>query len=78
MQQVKSIIAEVEDFSEKNLQKKVKGWITEQGIGFGKVMQPLRLSLVGAMKGPDLFHIMASIGKEETLKRLDFAVEKLG
>ena len=77
MQNVKNIIAEVEDFNQENLQEKVKGWITNEGIGFGKVMQPLRLSLVGEMKGPDLFHIMTSIGKEETLKRIDFAIEKL-
>lgn len=78
MQNVKNIIAEVEDFNQENLQEKVKGWITNEGIGFGKVMQPLRLSLVGEMKGPDLFHIMTSVGKEETLKRIDFAIEKLG
>lgn len=78
MQNVKNIIAEVEDFNQENLQENVKGWITNEGIGFGKVMQPLRLSLVGEMKGPDLFHIMTSIGKEETLKRIDFAIEKLG
>ena len=68
----------VEDFNQENLQENVKGWITNEGIGFGKVMQPLRLSLVGEMKGPDLFHIMTSVGKEETLKRIDFAIEKLG
>ena len=77
MQNVKNIIAEVEDFNQENLQENVKGWITNEGIGFGKVMQPLRLSLVGEMKGPDLFHIMTSVGKEETLKRIDFAIEKL-
>ncbi|WP_283639520.1 glutamate--tRNA ligase [Mesonia mobilis] len=77
MQNVKNVIAEVEDFNQENLQEKVKGWITNEGIGFGKVMQPLRLSLVGEMKGPDLFHIMTSVGKEETLKRIDFAIEKL-
>ncbi|HIB36761.1 glutamate--tRNA ligase [Mesonia sp.] len=78
MQNVKNVIDEVEDFNQENLQEKVKGWITNEGIGFGKVMQPLRLSLVGEMKGPDLFHIMTSVGKEETLKRIDFAIEKLG
>ncbi len=30
-------------------------------------MQPLRLSLVGALKGPHLFDIIEMIGKEETL-----------
>ena len=78
MTSVKNIITEVENFEKENLQDQVKGWITEQGIGFGKVMQPLRLSLVGEMKGPDLFHIMTSIGKEETIKRIDFAIDQLG
>ena len=37
-------------------------------------MMPLRLSLVGALQGPDVFEIIEMIGKEETLKRLDQAI----
>lgn len=77
MNQVKEVIENTEDFTQENLQEKVKGWIQSQEIGFGKVMQPLRLAIVGKMMGPDLFHIMVSIGKEETLKRIDFALERL-
>jgi len=46
-------------------------------LGFGRVMQPFRLSLVGALKGPHLFDIAALIGKFETLKRLQNAIEKI-
>ncbi|MGB1269675.1 MAG: glutamate--tRNA ligase [Flavobacteriaceae bacterium] len=60
----------IEDFSSENLQTLVKGWITAKEIGFGKVMQPLRLSLVGAMKGPDVFDIMSLLGKDNTIERL--------
>ena len=56
----------------------MKGWITSQNIGFGKVMQPFRLSLVGAMQGPDVFEIAAALGKEESLNRLRRAVDVLG
>ncbi|SDK78090.1 glutamyl-tRNA synthetase [Salinimicrobium catena] len=77
IEQVKSILKETEDFSASNLQDKVKGWITDQGIGFGKVMQPFRLSLVGAMQGPDVFEIAAAIGKEETINRLEKAQQTL-
>jgi glutamyl-tRNA synthetase len=35
----------------------------------GKVMQPFRLSLVGALKGPHLFDIVELIGKE-TITRI--------
>lgn len=34
-------------------------------------MQPLRLALVGDMKGPDLFEIMNILGKDETIKRIE-------
>ncbi len=77
IEQVKRILQETEDFSAENLQDKVKGWITSEGIGFGKVMQPFRLSLVGAMQGPDVFEIASAIGKEETIRRLETAQEKL-
>ncbi|HQV35069.1 MAG TPA: hypothetical protein PLC36_02045, partial [Flavobacterium sp.] len=43
----------------------------------GKVMQPLRLSMVGALKGPHLFDIIELIGKEETIKRLKKAITSL-
>lgn len=64
------VIESIEDFSSENLQTVIKGWITAKEIGFGKVMQPLRLSLVGAMQGPDVFDIINLLGKEETIKRL--------
>ncbi len=71
------IISEVKPFDVKNLQNEVKGWITKNEIGFGKVMQPFRLSLVGAMKGPDVFEIAALLGREETLNRLNYALKTL-
>ena len=40
-------------------------------------MQPLRLSLVGALKGPHLFDIIEMIGKEETINRLKNAIDRL-
>jgi glutamyl-tRNA synthetase len=66
------------EFKQEHLSDKVKSWITEAGIGFGSVMQPLRLSLVGEMKGPDVFAIMEILGKEETVKRLENAIKMLG
>ncbi|MHA6278990.1 glutamate--tRNA ligase [Salinimicrobium sp. CAU 1759] len=77
MDKVIKILEETEDFSAGNVQERVKSWITSEGIGFGKVMQPFRLSLVGAMQGPDVFEIAAAIGKEETISRLRRAQNEL-
>jgi len=65
------------DFSPAHTEFVVKAWIEEKGIGMGKVMQPLRISLVGSLKGPHLFDIMALIGKEETVSRIHKAAQTL-
>ncbi|HEA28533.1 MAG TPA: glutamate--tRNA ligase [Leeuwenhoekiella sp.] len=77
MSKLSEVINKTEPFNAENLTHAVKGWIQESGLGFGKVMQPFRLSLVGAMEGPDVFEIAAAIGKEKTLERIRFAIESL-
>ena len=78
MQEVIDILKPIEDFSSKNVETILKEWITTKEIGFGKIMQPLRLSLVGALKGPHLFDISAMIGKDVTIKRIENAIDILG
>ena len=77
LNQVTSLVKDTGDFSVENLQTSIKGWITENEIGFGKVMMPLRLALVGALQGPDVFDIMVMIGKKETIKRIENIVSAL-
>jgi len=72
--EVLGIINNIENYTVENLQTEIKSWITTNNIGFGKVMMPLRLALVGALKGPDVFDIMFMIGKTETIKRIEHAV----
>ncbi len=47
------------------------------GVGTGKILQALRLSITGAGAGPDLMMIMEIIGKDEVVKRIGFALEQL-
>ncbi|APG65827.1 glutamate--tRNA ligase [Tenacibaculum todarodis] len=77
MQELSEVIEGVSEFSSVNIETIVKEWITSKEIGFGKVMQPLRLSLVGAMKGPHLYDIIEFIGKQETINRIKTSIEKL-
>ncbi|PKA82937.1 glutamyl-tRNA synthetase [Ulvibacter sp. MAR_2010_11] len=77
LQGVLTLLDETADFSEATLSEKIKGWITSKDIGFGKVMMPLRLALVGEMKGPDVFEIASLLGKEETVKRVQKAIDSL-
>jgi glutamyl-tRNA synthetase len=77
MQQVISEVNNIEDFTSVNIETLLKEWMTTNEIGMGKVMQPLRLSLVGALKGPHLFDIIEMIGKAETIKRIGKAIQTL-
>lgn len=77
MKNLISVLENIEDFSAQNTETTVKEWLTTNEIGMGKVMQPFRMSLVGAMKGPDLFQIAELIGKDQTIKRLQNAIERL-
>lgn len=74
MQQVISVIENVKVFEAKEIESTIKNWIQENELGMGKIMQPLRIALVGEMKGPDLFEIISVLGKAETTKRLNAAI----
>lgn len=77
MQKLIITIQEIKDFSAENIEKIIKDWMTANEIGMGKIMQPFRLSLVGALKGPHLFDIVEIIGKEETVKRIENAIKNI-
>ena len=71
------VLDSIDDFSSASVEKKTKNWISSKEISFGKVMQPLRLAIVGEMKGPHLFDIIHMIGKEEAILRLKTIIKKL-
>lgn len=77
LQQVMGNLESVEDFSPENISEAIKDWITSENIGFGKVMMPLRLALVGEMKGPEVFDIIAILGKEESILRIQNAINSI-
>ena len=77
MKQVIEQLQNIADFNSLNIETLLKEWMTTNEIGMGKVMQPLRLSLVGALKGPHLFDIIELIGKEETISRIEKAIASL-
>ncbi|MBC5861948.1 glutamate--tRNA ligase [Flavobacterium turcicum] len=77
MQELISVVEEITDFTSANIETIVKDWMTKNEIGMGKIMQPFRISLVGALKGPHLFDIVEVIGKEETISRINKAISRL-
>jgi len=52
-------------------------FVAEREIGFGKIGQPLRVALLGRMTGPGMDEVMAILGIEETVRRIEKAVGAL-
>jgi len=77
LEQAFSVMSAVEPFESVTIENTLKSWMTAQEIGMGKIMQPLRLALVGALKGPHLFDIIELLGKEEVQKRIQKAIATL-
>ena len=71
VREVIEVLQNTSDFSSVALEEAVKNYMETKQLGFGQVMPPLRLALVGELKGPHVFDIIELIGKEETLRRLE-------
>jgi len=78
MTELKTLLAKVDDFSASHLEDITKAWLEEKQYGMGAVMNAFRIIVVGELKGPHLFDIIALIGQEETLNRLARGLHELG
>lgn len=67
----------VQDWNKAILEQKVGEWIKEKGYATGSVLWPLRVSLSGQQNSPGPYDIAAVLGKEESLRRLSTALQKV-
>lgn len=65
------------DFTHTPIHDQIQAFVAEKEIGFGKLMMPVRLAMVGSLQGPDVPLIMELLGKEEVRNRLKSIVEQL-
>ena len=64
----------IEDYTSETLKQHIHDFAEKKALGMGKIMMPLRLSLVGELKGPDVQDILELIGKEESTTRINNAI----
>ena len=77
MQKLTELLQQTDDFSSANLESVVKNWIQSNELHMGNIMNAFRLAIVGESKGPHMFDITELIGKEETIKRMELALDRL-
>ena len=66
-----------EDWNKNNLEAFIKELISIGKLETGNVLWPLRVALTGQEKSPSPFEVAEILGKEESLKRIKTAIDKL-
>ena len=69
--------SQISDWNAQTLNDVFQSLLQRREVGVGKVMAPLRLALTGLPSGPGIFDIAALLGKEETVARINKAIDTL-
>jgi len=77
LSELKDRLAELSDFSSESIEVEFKKYLEENELGMGKLLPAFRVCLTGLGMGPSLFDIASLLGKEETIKRMETALEKI-
>lgn len=78
LEELKGVLLGLDDFSPQAAEAAVKAWIESRGYNTGAVMNPFRLVIVGALRGPHMFDIISWIGKGETIARIEKGLSVIG
>ena len=74
--ELKSVLGAINSWVAIELESNFKNFMDQRGFGIGKVMKPMRFLICGSLQGPSLFDLMELIGKEESLKRISYAINE--
>ena len=74
--ELKSVLGAINSWVAIELESNFKSFMDQRGFGIGKVMKPMRFLICGSLQGPSLFDLMELIGKEESLKRISYAINE--
>jgi len=77
LSELKNRLQKLDEYTAENIKETAKNITEEKELGMGQVMFPFRLTLVGAGMGPDVAEIAEMIGKEETIRRIEKAVDEI-
>jgi glutamyl-tRNA synthetase len=69
--QISARLQAEQDWTTAALEANLKAYAEEQGLGLGKLAQPLRAALTGQTTSPGIFDVLALLGRAESLARID-------
>jgi len=78
LEKIVEIFQTLENFDAETIDKALHDFVEESGLGFGVVMPPVRIAVSGQMSGPDLAPVLAILGKENVLARIQKTIQRFG
>ena len=75
LEKIIELLKNVNEWISENIKNVIWDYATEQGRG--SVLWPMRYALSGKDKSPDPFMLAEILGKEDTIQRLTYAIEKI-
>jgi glutamyl-tRNA synthetase len=65
-------------FTEESTEAAMRALAEDEGVGFGRVIHPVRLAVTGTPVGAGMFKTLVAVGREATIHRLRMAADVLG
>ncbi len=78
LEKIAGIFQGLETFDEATIDKALHAFVEESGLGFGAVMSPMRIAVSGQQSGPDLAPVLAILGKDNVLARIQKTIARFG
>ena len=69
--QIAALLSKETDWTIGALEANLKAYADGLGLGLGKLAQPLRAALTGQTTSPGIFDVLALLGREESLARIN-------
>ncbi len=77
LKEVHAALTSQDHFDKVHLEDCLRALTVKMGIGFSKLAQPLRVAITGKSVSAGIFETMELLGKQKTLKRLEYTIKNL-
>jgi glutamyl-tRNA synthetase len=71
LEKIIGIFQTLENFDAETVNTALHNFVEQGGLKFGDVMPPLRIAVSGQQSGPDLAPVLAILGKEKSIARIE-------
>jgi glutamyl-tRNA synthetase len=76
LEQARDALSRAEPFTQESVEQALRAVVETRGAKPGAVFQPVRVAIAGTTISPGIFESVALLGREETLSRIDRALER--